>query len=789
MVGSPCNTAVRNVLVLSLLVGIGSLAGRAAGETKDHWAFQPLQNSTVPANPTGNAVDAFVLAKLEARGLRLSVPADKLALVRRVTFDLTGLPPTPQEVDAFLADATTDAYEKLLDRLLASPAFGERWGRHWLDAAGYVDVLGGDGDAAIVKVGDGKWRYRDWVVKAFNDDKPYDRFLLEQIAGDELVDWRTATTFTPETVEWLTATGFLRVAADDSDETELNTPVVRHGVLQRTIETVANNVLALTVNCAKCHDHKYDPISQRDYYRLAAVFSPAFSPDTWLQPAQRRIADVSATQEAEINGHNAEVDRQVAELRAKQAALRQTHEQELFDAKLAAAVPEASRAAVKAAILNAADKRDDAQKQLVATHEAALKVTPEEVTAALSEIDRHTIASLEQQAGALTSTKRPAPGSLQAVYDAGPPTPMHLLKRGDHTTPGQEVSPGILTVLSPSPDAATLADAPPYAGTSGRRLALARRLTDTKTPAGALVARVRVNRIWHHLFGRGIVATDDNFGTQGTPPTHPELLDWLATRFASGDWRLKPFLRLLMTSATYRQTSASPVEPASAADPVKTGSVASGNPASIDPASIDPANDLLWRMRLRRLESEAVRDTILAVSAKLDRTPGGPPILTAAQPDGSITLKEDSLPTPTAKWRRSLYLLARRNYHPSVLGVFDQPVLATNCTARQSSAVVTQSLTMLNDAFVLEQADAFAERVLAESGGGGSDPGNAIDLAFRLALTRPPTPEEQQWSAELLHRQQDRARAGGAGAEDARRQSFAQLCHVLLNSSEFLYVP
>jgi hypothetical protein len=772
---SPAVRRLRNVLcVCACLLGATAVASDAVG---DHWAFQPLRATPVPAHSGANPVDAFLLARLAGRGLAYSAPAERHALIRRATFDLTGLPPTPAEVDAFVADASPDAYEKLLDRLLGAPSFGERWGRHWLDDAGYVDVTSGDNDAAILRVGEGKWRYRDWVVAAFNDDEPFDRFLLEQLAGDELVDWRAAPTFTPETLSLLTATGFLRVAADDTGENELNTPDIRHGVLQRTLETFASNVLALTVNCAKCHDHKYDPISQADYFRLAAVFSPAFNPDNWLQPAQRQIPDVSPAQKAELERHNAAVDRQVAELREKQRAIRRPQEERLLEAAIAAtlAIPEASRAAVKASLLAPPDTRDDAQKGLAARHEAALQVRPEEIDRALGDDERGQLASLEQQAGALGGTRRAAPGTLQAVYDAGPPTPTRLLRRGDHTQPGEEIAPGLLVALSPSPDAATIADAPPYAGTSGRRLALAKRLTDVGTPAGALVARVRVNRIWQHLFGRGIVPTGDNFGRQGTPPTHPELLEWLAGRFVADGWRLKPMLRLLMTSAAYRQSSAAgaPADPASASAP--------------DPAAIDPANDLLWRMRLRRLESESVRDAVLSVSGKLDRTAGGPPVMTTANPDGSVVVSPEGQPTPTAKWRRSMYLLARRNYHPSVLNVFDQPLVATNCTARQASAVVTQSLTMLNDAFLTEQADFAAERLLSESGG---DEARAVGLAFRLAVSRSPAAEESQWCAAFLNRH--RARAGAAAGVDAtaaQRQALSHLCLVLMNSSEFLYVP
>jgi hypothetical protein len=468
------------------------------------------------------------------------------------------------------------------------------------------------------------------------------------------------------------------------------------------------------------------------------------------------------------------VDREVAGLRAKQASIRRRHEERLLAPKLAGAgVPEEARAAVRAAVLTPPDQRDDGQKQIVAAYAAGVQVTPEEVAAALGAEERQAVESLEQQAGALSGTRRPPPGVLQAVYDTGPPTPTHLLRRGDHTTPGEEVAPGILSVLAGSEDAATFRDAPPYAGTSGRRLELARRLTDPNSPAGALVARVRVNRVWHHLFGRGLVATSENFGIQGTPPTHPELLDWLAARFVGDGWRLKPMLRLLMTSDAYRQASA-------AAEGAVT-------PGAVDPAAIDPANDLLWRQRLRRLESEAVRDAILAASGKLDRTPGGLPNWTAAQPDGSVTVVEPGQPTPTAKWRRSLYMLNRRNYHLTLLNVFDQPLVATNCTARQTSAVVTQSLTMLNDAFVLEQADFFADRLLAESGGG--DEPRAIGLAFRLALSRPPTAPELASCAELLKRHRERQAAAGAGEAESKRHAFAQLAHVMLNSSEFLYVP
>jgi hypothetical protein len=563
-----------------------------------------------------------------------------LTLIRRATLDLLGLPPSPEEVDTFVNDTHVDAYERLIDRLLASPHFGARAGRHWLDGAGYVDVTGGDNDAATVKLGENKWRYRDYVIRAFNDDVPFARFLTEQIAGDELADWRSMKTFDDRTRQLLIATGFLRTAGDDTDENELNTLDIRHSILQRTGEVLANNLLGLTLNCAKCHDHKYEPITQRDYYQLLGLLQPAFNPANWLQPKQRLVKDA-------------------------------------------------------------------------------------------------------------------AWGNLQVVCDAGPPTPTYLLKRGNHDRPGPEVAPGFLSVLCASEAASVLGPTKAEGKTSGRRVALARWLTDFQSPAGGLVLRVRVNRIWSHLFGKGLVETCDNLGVTGAKPTHPELLEWLAAEFAANDGRLKPLLKTLMMSTVYRQMSAD---------------------SSPEAARIDPDNRLLWRQRLRRLESEVVRDAILAVSGQLDRSAGGAPVPVETRPDGSFVVREKDQPTPTSKWRRSVYLLARRNYHPTLLGVFDQPNLTTNCACRTPSAVVLQSLTMLNDGFVLEQADYLAQRVARCA----STPQGQIDAAFRIVLSRPPRPRESEWCADLLRRHAQRYPA---------QQALAHLCHTLLNTSEFLYAP
>jgi hypothetical protein len=739
-----------------------------SAQDRQFWAFRPLARPVVPGarqeERVRTPVDSLLLARLESHGFTFSPDVDRLTLLRRASFDLLGLPPSPEECAAFLADDRPGAYEGLLDRLLASPHFGERWGRHWLDGAGYVDVLGGDNDAAIVKLGDGKWRYRDYVVCCFNEDRPFARFLTEQIAGDELVDWRLAAAFTTEVRESLIATGFLRCAADDTDENELNTPGLRHAVLQRTAEILASNLLALTLNCAKCHDHKFEPISQRDYYRLQAVLAPAFNPQAWVQPKERALPDVAAAEKAEIERHNAAVSRQVEDFTARLAGLRRPCEERLFEQKLAS-LPEPIRADTRDAVRTEPAKRGEVQKYLVAKFEAALRVSPEEVTASLSPQDRAAAAELSRQIAELNGSRK-GWGTIQAVYDTGPPTPTHLLRRGNHEAPGEEVAPGFLSVLSPSDAAAVFPETEPAGSSSGRRLALARRLTDWEAPSGALVARVRVNRVWQHLFGTGIVESADNFGLSGARPAHPELLEWLAAEFVSNGGRLKPLLKTIMTSTAYRQASAVP--------------------AAERQRQVDPDDRLLWRMPLRRLESECVRDALLSVSGKLDPAVGGPPVPTENRPDGTIVVKAQGLPPGTSPQRRSLYLLARRNYHPTVLGVFDQPVLTTNCTRRASSAVVLQALTMLNDVFVLEQAGALAERVAREA---GPEPGPRVERAFRVALGRPPSAAEAEWSAALLRRQSERYQAAGSAPEQAARQGLARLCHVLLNTNEFLSVP
>jgi Protein of unknown function (DUF1553)/Protein of unknown function (DUF1549)/Planctomycete cytochrome C len=740
-------------------------APSVTAKDRQFWSFQKPVRPTVPQSRHGvrTPIDAFVLAKLEEKKLRFSPDADRIALARRAHFDLTGMPPSPQEMKEFETDSSPQAWERLIDRLLASPHFGERWGRHWLDAAGYVDAQGLDHLITDDKTAEGKYLYRDYVVRSFNEDKPYDRFLTEQLAGDELVNWRTAKQSTPEIQTALIATGFLRTAADDTDLPEVNTADIRYTVLHQTLQVLTSNLLGLTVGCAKCHTHKYDPIPQQDYYRLMSIFTPAFNVQSWLQPKDRALVDVSAAEKEEIDRHNAAIDKQTEPFKKELDALLRPYEQRLLD-QYYSKLPEAVRTDLRAALEAPEKKRTAVEKYLVAKLGPLVKVNADEVLAGLTEDDRNKVKELEERMAPLKAGLRRY-GRIQALYDVGEPPPTYLFRRGNFETPGSEVDPGFLSVLSEPDKPIVFRKLDPGQKASGRRLAFARWLTNPDSPAGGLVARVIVNRVWQHLFGAGIVATPDNFGNSGARPTHPELLDWLATELMRSGWRIKPMIKLMMTSGVYRQASHRPdLEPA---------------------ARIDPGNQLLWRMPIRRLESEAIRDAILASSGRLNRLIGGPSVRLEYLPDGMVMVSKKQLSEPASQWRRSLYLFTRRNYNLTMLSTFDHPVMSTNCVRRTSSSVVPQSLSLLNDQFVMEQADYFAASI---SQSAGQELEKRIDLAFHTTLARRPTREERTASLELVQRQTQRYLASGAGAEKASQKALANLGRMLWNTNEFLYV-
>ena len=587
-------------------------------QDREHWAFQKVRRPNVPSLKNHRAaqtpIDASLLTRLQEKNLTFAPPTDKLTLLRRAFLDLAGLPPAPDESAAFAADRSPDAFARRVDRLLASPRFGERWGRHWLDVVGYADTVGFDGDANNIIMSEGKWKYRDYVIAAFNADKPYDRFLTEQIAGDELVDWRHARHFTQEIRDDLIATGFLRTASDHSHEPESNIPLSYYGVLHDTVEVMGSSLFGLTVNCARCHSHKFDPIPQRDYYRLMALLTPAYNPHNWKpvfpwkpQIKDRAIPDVSPTEESQIERVNLAVERDVAAMQSRMSEPRCTPK------------------------LKAQLKRRIAQR----------------------------------------TAERRQFGRIQALYDVGPAPVTYLLKRGQFETPGPEVQPGFLSVLCDSERDAVVPPAAEDGPDSGRRLAFAHWLTQNDSRAAGLVARVMVNRIWQHLFGQGLVHTPENFGAQGEPPTHPELLEWLAADFMhNAHWHIKPLIREIMLSAAYQQAS---TVGQAASLPPNAGQAAglasnAGQAASLlfdtaqaaslplpghasqatlnerqvsslpyeRAATLDPENKLLWHMPAKRLEAEVIRDSILAVSGRLDSVMGGPPIFLIARPDGLV---------------------------------------------------------------------------------------------------------------------------------------------------------
>ncbi len=723
-----------------------------------HWAFRPPTRPPVPAvkqtNRVRNAVDCFVLAALEARGLTLSPEADPATLVRRVCFDLTGLPPTPAQVEAFCADHTPDAYERLVETLLASPHYGERWGRHWLDLAGYADSEG-ILDADYVRTA--AWRYRDYVVRALNADKPYDRFLREQIAGDELTDYwsayRDRPALPPEVVEGITATGFLRCASDTSrpDFAAIkNAPGYYYQTLDDTLKIVCSSVLGLTLQCARCHGHKYDPIPQREYYQLQAIFMSGYRPSQWVPQAQRRLLDASASQEKEA----ARVDAVLTALKKKVTDLQAAFATRLFEDRLAG-LPEVLRADVRQALTVPPEKRTEVQKYLAGKFEKHLWPDAASLVTTL----KQSYPEFARQSAALDESlrieqaRRPALAEIRAFYDLPGEPRTCLLRRGDYLNPGPEVRPGILSALAtPRP----FAWAPPSrdARTSGRRLAFAEWLTQPDHP---LTARVLVNRLWLHHFGEGLVATPDNFGRAGAPPSHTELLDYLATEFVARGWGLKALHRLLLTSATYRQGSA--FDPAARAN------------------KVDPENRFLWRQRLRRLEAESLRDAILCVAGSLNPEMNGPPVGVLRQPDGDVVTPADA-----PGRRRSVYLQVRRSQPVTLLQVFDQPVLETNCTRRATSTVSSQALTLLNSDFLVSQADAFAARACREQ------PADPAGQALFLAFGRRPTSSERATLEAFLARQTTLHAPTTPDPARAARNALADLCHMLLSANEFVYV-
>ena len=716
---------------------------------RSYWAFQRVERPAVPEarrrDRLRNPVDAFILHKLEEKQIEPGEPADKVTLLRRAYFDLIGLPPTPQNVAAFLRDDDPDAFAGVVDRLLASPQYGERWGRHWLDLARYAESEGFKSDETRPNA----WRYRDYVIQSFNQDKPYDLFIKEQVAGDEL--W-------PDHVDALIATAFNRNFPDETNAANLRQR--RQEILHDMTDTVGATFLGLTYGCAKCHDHKFDPIRQKDYYRLQAFFANTAEDDD--------IILLGAEDRREYEAGLAKWEEATKDTRARIEELFQPAKEKAWEHQVARRAPE-TRVMLRGPL--AAQSPYDRQIYRKHLWEMRFLNTEARLSRGLEDEQKEEYERLRAQLDAFDHLYPSEPPKATGVRDIGrqaPPT--YILGVGSHEAPGEEVRPGFLSILDPEP-----AEIPhlPHVDSSGRRTALAHWLADPENP---LTPRVMVNRIWHYHFGRGIVATPSDFGLMGEPPTHPELLDWLSNEFIKSGWSVKHMHRLIMNSATYQQSSA----------------------YRDDAHRADPLNRLFWRFRPQRLEGEVIRDAALAVSGMLHWQMGGPGVFPPL-PEGA--------PTPRGGWdtpddakdaqRRSVYVFVRRNARYPMLLAFDMPDTHESCARRTVTTTAPQALLMLNNDQFLGWARGFAGRVLKTN---GTDWGEGISDAYTLAFSREPDGWEKDKALTFLDEQErliaERQENGGTlalpavvpeGVSEPRAAAFVDFCHTLLNSNEFVF--
>jgi len=712
-------------------------------EDRQHWAFQPL------AVPFGSSsIDELVLAKLDQDDLTFAPQADRDTLIRRAYLDLVGMPPSRDEWMTWRTGIDARWYQNMIDHLLASPHYGERWGRYWLDLAGYADSEGGISADPIREVA---WKYRDYVINAFNDDKPYDVFLQEQLAGDELVDCEAATTVTEEMVEKLVATGFLRMGIDQTGSRTMNFVPERLGVVSDAITIVSSGLMGLTMECARCHTHKYDPIPHRDYYRFKAIFQGALDEHDWLSFKNRSLNVATDEQRKRVAAVNPPLDK---ELKSLQSRLKLTisHAQLELLRHHYPEQTEADRQDTLATLTEADNTRTLTQKILVEKLQLAELLPDEDQPTAVHQA-RQVITEIEANIAEIRQRMEP-PLTIRALWDRGDPSPTYILNRGEYDKSGRLVGPGVPSVLTDGQTPFSVE--PPFPnGTSktGRRLAFARWLTQPEHP---LTSRVMMNRIWHHHFGRGLVASLENFGIQGERPSHPELLDWLAMEFVQQGWSIKAMHRMIMNSRTYRQSSR----------------------ITEEQLQRDPTNELLSRMPLRRMNAEALRDSLLFVSGQLNETPGGPPDSVSVDRDGLVSVN----PTVGGGWRRSVYLQYRRTEIPTMMDTFDYPEMGPNCTARNESIVSPQSLMLMHNKQVHQLAQAFAARVTQILGNqADSDRGRQVDAVYELALSRSPSDVERALGVQALN-------ALEAQWQDDPQAAFETYCHIMLNSAAFLYV-
>jgi hypothetical protein len=724
-----------------------------------HWAFRTPVRPPLPdvsqAEQVRTDIDRFILVALQKKKLTLAPQADRATLLRRVCFDLTGLPPTFADLEKWLGDQSEDAYERMVERYLASPQYGERWGKYWLDTAGYADSNGyfsADSDRPLA------YRYRDYVIRSFNQDKPYDQFVREQLAGDELAGYVHGGDVTPEMVEPLIATHFLRNAPDGTGESDGNPDEVRTDrftVLEGSLQITMNSLLGITIQCSRCHEHKFEPISHADYYQLQAILFPAYCPDRWKAPKDRLVSVATKAQREAHQRKTEQVDRQVKALQASLPPLAAPFQEQLIEERLVKLEP-AERAQVLQAHSTPKEKRTKEQEALLKKHVEPLKISDDDVAKRFPEYA--TVRDQVVKAIAERKKEQPAPlESLSVFVEADPKPPVHhIMLRGQHNAPGKEVEAGVPASLSPATNVFRVNASAEGKGSTGRRSAFARWATAADNP---LFARVMVNRIWQRHFGIGLVSTADNLGQSGSPPSHPELLDYLATEFVRSDYSVKAMHRLILRSAVYRQASANPQS------------------AIRNPQSIDPDNRLLWRFPLRRLDAEAVRDAMLAVAGELDPRAGGPYVPTKRTEKGGVEVDEKH----EGARRRSVYLQQRRSQVTTLLELFDAPAIVANCSVRNTSTVPLQSLALLNSDFARLRAAAFARRLDKEA---GPDTDKRITQAYMLACGRPPSDKER----DVVQRFLDMQREVYAKDKDGAQKAWTDFAQMVLASNAFLYV-
>ena len=761
----------RTLICWTCLAGLLPFDGRAdepenspdGPATPEYWAYRPVVRPVPPQvrNPErlNNPIDAFVAVRLEQQGLGLSPEARRHELIRRVKLDLLGLPPTPEEIARFENDPAPDAYEQLVERLLASPHYGERWARVWLDVVRYADTAGYNADPLRPLA----YKYRDYVIQAFNDDRPYDRFVLEQLAGDEL--------FPDDPSAWI-ATGFNRMPADESNASDVL--LARQDNLNDLTAGVGAIFLGQSLGCAQCHDHKFDPISQRDYYRLQAFFAPLI-PVNGVPVASAAESDGYLARRRQWLNATDDIRTELHRMEAAARAASWNEKRQRF--------PEI----VWQALDTPPERRTAFQNQLCFFAERQIEVAEKAVLAAMTpeqqERRKHLQAELERR-------RASAPPDLpvltaMAVADGADTPPTYRLAGGSYTKPQEEVQPGFLSALAAGTSAEVAATiTAPRAGTTGRRTALARWLTD---PGHPLTARVFVNRLWQAHFGTGLVKNANDFGVQTPPPSHPELLDWLAAELVAGGspghaWNVKRLHRLILLSAVYRQASDREIAGA-AAPPGRR---------------VDPANALYWHFPRRRLDAESLRDSLLAVSDQLTPVLYGPAVRPELPPN---VVARDWTVSPTAaeRQRRSIYILAKRNMPFPLLQAFDLPDMHESCACRQLTTTGPQALALLNSDTVLDFAQGFASRLLRDNPHG--EPDRLIREAGLIAFARQPQPEEIREAAAFLARQQALVALRLAAGEQvllprgmpkfldpSRAAAIVDFCHALLNANEFLYV-